>query len=747
MVHFRGLILRSHRETCGIQHLRPRQLSGNSTTIGSRTKVGILGDLNSSDFSFRDAFSLDGKWIPWHSTECRQIHLPHATFSHVQSLHRSHCTDDLCAWLKFELRHQNIHSSTRHVSPCASQCTEHQHKFSLTNLSCVLSSSSPNTEMLSTHPFIHCEDPRQDGAATEFDSSTWNSHRWTKHTQRGCQGTQKDARTREAPREKERAAQALVPWNSNRHAVMGATLAALAGQGRGFWTHRGFPHFHSWFSPLCLPRPFVCLETSRSVRCPRVCTLLLCPSVINAVPGRVGTAPPTLFLTCPTSTSQRAYTLRRSTVTSQWRFGWVPTPYRLWAQASCWRPWLQALHRRRSVHWTQGFTCQTLVLPPVDHSVNLWLSGKHRDASGIGLRRRTTEFWVHHCTYRSEKQVQNDRKFVTLNEKTLCPVHLKIRSVQGNLSHCFQAKIGWIKTQFPIERIVLEDINRFLGAVNLSSDSLTRQMLRNLLLLETEIMCLLKRDLNSWSRNTKWESLTTCICEFQQQTYVQRLELEDAHLGHVESRREQVRQQEELVMKEKALRGTQIRSIHEMGEMKRAQELRVVQKIERKSWHDTAAHFTNTRVAREGALHEWFRRISRYRIELQWKFFSRSQSTSSRSKSSIYVESRPKHAIRYMEIVWNTGKRVWQSTSNVRLITDTLSRNSSLNESECQWFDPSAGKYRATCRKRWRTNWEHNTNADDCKKAVNHECILTSGSTTEFYGCTAKTADIGASVR
>ena len=26
--------------------------------------------------------------------------------------------------------------------------------------------------------------------------------------------------------------------------------------------------------------------------------------------------------------------------------------------------------------------------------------------------------WLHHCTYRSEEQVQNDRKFITLNEKT-----------------------------------------------------------------------------------------------------------------------------------------------------------------------------------------------------------------------------------------------------------------------------------------------------------------------------------------
>ena len=45
--------------------------------------------------------------------------------------------------------------------------------------------------------------------------------------------------------------------------------------------------------------------------------------------------------------------------------------------------------------------------------------------------------------------------------------------------------------------------------------------------------------------------------------------------GYVEFRREHVRLQEELVMKEKALRDTQITSIHEMGELKRAQELRV----------------------------------------------------------------------------------------------------------------------------------------------------------------------------
>ena len=71
------------------------------------------------------------------------------------------------------------------------------------------------------------------------------------------------------------------------------------------------------------------------------------------------------------------------------------------------------------------------------------------------------------------------------------------------------------------------------------------------------------------------ESLNSCIDELQQQAYAQRLELQDAHHGCIDSRREQFRLQEELSMKEKQLRDTPIRNIHEMEEVKRAQELRV----------------------------------------------------------------------------------------------------------------------------------------------------------------------------
>ena len=57
----------------------------------------------------------------------------------------------------------------------------------------------------------------------------------------------------------------------------------------------------------------------------------------------------------------------------------------------------------------------------------------------------------------------------------------------------------------------------------------------------------------------KVDSLNTCTHELQRQVPSQRVELDDARCG------EQGQLQEELVMKEKALRDTQMRSIHSSG--------------------------------------------------------------------------------------------------------------------------------------------------------------------------------------
>ena len=136
-------------------------------------------------------------------------------------------------------------------------------------------------------------------------------------------------------------------------------------------------------------------------------------------------------------------------------------------------------------------------------------------------------------------------------------------------------------------------------------------------------------------------SPTICISELQQPAHAQRLEFQDAQHGYIESRREQARLQEELSMKEELLQETPIRYIHELGEMKRAQELRVdefsVQKIESKSRHNTETHFTIAVYARTNEFYERFRRIPGSGIESQWKIVSRSQSTSRDSKSTLHA--------------------------------------------------------------------------------------------------------------
>ena len=73
----------------------------------------------------------------------------------------------------------------------------------------------------------------------------------------------------------------------------------------------------------------------------------------------------------------------------------------------------------------------------------------------------------------------------------------------------------------------------------------------------------------------KVDSLDTCTRELQRQAHSQRLELDGANCGYDEYPREQARLHEKLARREKTFRDTRIRSIHEMGELKRAQELRV----------------------------------------------------------------------------------------------------------------------------------------------------------------------------
>ena len=58
--------------------------------------------------------------------------------------------------------------------------------------------------------------------------------------------------------------------------------------------------------------------------------------------------------------------------------------------------------------------------------------------------------------------------------------------------------------------------------------------------------------------------------------------MDNVRYGYEESRREQARLHEELAQREKALRDTRIRNIHEVEKLKRAQEMR----IDEFPWHE-----------------------------------------------------------------------------------------------------------------------------------------------------------------
>ena len=64
------------------------------------------------------------------------------------------------------------------------------------------------------------------------------------------------------------------------------------------------------------------------------------------------------------------------------------------------------------------------------------------------------------------------------------------------------------------------------------------------------------------------DTLNTCTREFQRPAHSNRLEMDYVNHGYEESRREQARLHEELAQREKKLRETFIRSIHQVDELK-----------------------------------------------------------------------------------------------------------------------------------------------------------------------------------
>ena len=228
------------------------------------------------------------------------------------------------------------------------------------------------------------------------------------------------------------------------------------------------------------------------------------------------------------------------------------------------------------------------------------------------------------------------------------------------------------------------------------------------------------------------ESLNNCISELQQQAFAQRLELQDAQHGYIESRREQLRLQEEISLKEKALRETLIRNIHEMGEMKRAQELRVddfsVQKL--RGSHETIQRLTSQMQEMQEQMNSGkFQEVeSNHSGRLSYV-----PSQPAAISSSCSMRSRDK---RLPLDTWNTSG-LQGNVFGIQFSTLDSSRNhyQRIHHSTTPGDTGSVPVHmgiRTLVARDEDQNLAQNCNADICKKASDREFIISGAPSTLF---------------
>ena len=119
--------------------------------------------------------------------------------------------------------------------------------------------------------------------------------------------------------------------------------------------------------------------------------------------------------------------------------------------------------------------------------------------------------------------------------------------------------------------------------------------------------------------------------------------MDNVNCGYEESRREQARLQEELVEREKVFRDTRIRNIHEVEELKRAQEMRLDEfsRHELRECHATIQELTSQIKELQERKNCMNHSTEGCRINLEWKIIPRPQSTGNYSKSWWDAEPRP----------------------------------------------------------------------------------------------------------
>ena len=247
--------------------------------------------------------------------------------------------------------------------------------------------------------------------------------------------------------------------------------------------------------------------------------------------------------------------------------------------------------------------------------------------------------------YRSEKQMHNDHKLITQDEKAWWQVRLESSKFQGSLMRCFRATVNRVRTRFLKETEVTNQETDSRGVFILFSNLLTRQMLGNLFLMETRDHLFNQARSELVEQEHRVGSLDSCIDELQQQACAQRLEFARRSPRIFWISKRTITPARRIIYEGKsASRNSDTKKNRGWERMKKAQELRVdefsVQTL--RESHETIQRLTSQMQEMQEQMNSMndTRGTSRSGIESQWEIVLRSQSTSSDSKFLFHAEPR-----------------------------------------------------------------------------------------------------------
>ena len=246
-------------------------------------------------------------------------------------------------------------------------------------------------------------------------------------------------------------------------------------------------------------------------------------------------------------------------------------------------------------------------------------------------------------------------------------------------------------------------------------------MLGDLFLKVTRIICLIKQGLNLWSRNTKWDLFKAVSMSFSNKLMLKDWNYRTPITDFWISKRTISTRRRIVYEGKSASRYSDTKYTRDgrNEESSRTTSRRILcSKIERKSWDDTEAHFTNTGNARTDEFCEWCRRISRSGIESQWERLSYVPSQPAAIPSSRSMLSRDK---RLPLDTWNTSGSQENVFGN-QFSTFDSSQNHHQEIHHCTTPRETGSVPQAIgTGTSFARDEGHNSNADICKKAVDHE--------------------------